>query len=398
MKRISMFALAVGLLLTLLAAPVCAEVVSIGFTGPLSGGAAKYGKNNLEGLEHAIAEINDAGGITVNGKQYTFKLTALDDMYKPAESVSNARRMMTTVSPKPIAVFCPHSGGILAMAKFSETEGFLMHGYTDNVAVLKQGNQLLVKGPMSMTFYNSGPVEIGWKRGYRKAALLCGAHEAGKIAETIFQAQWKEKGGQILSVASIDFKSVTDFYPYLTKALADKPDCLYLYGPSESSAMIVNQARELGFKGGFLLGSQCKLDEMAKVASMDALNNSAGVAPAAFYPLPLMQEYAKRHKARYGADAIPTAESSYNYEVMYIFAEAMKKAGTVSDPHKIRKAIPEVVPVGDHSVRGIKKITPEGQFISGYYAMEVLNGKFSDPIEIDPIPWYEKYGATYMPE
>jgi branched-chain amino acid transport system substrate-binding protein len=398
MMRKSILAFALGVCILALGSAGFADTVNIGYTGPLSGGAAKYGNNNLEGLEHAISEINDAGGITVGGKKYTFKLTALDDKYKPAETVSNARRLMTTVSPKPIVVFCPHSGGILAMAKFNEAEGFLMHGYTDNVAVLKLGNKLIVKAPMSMAFYNSGPVDIGWKRGYRKAALLCGAHEAAKIAEKIFQFQWKEKGGQILSVAGIDFKTVTDFYPYLTKALSDKPDCIYLYGPSESTAMIVAQARELGFKGGFLLGSQCKLDEMAKIAGIEALNQSAGVCPVGLMPLPLMQEYNKRHKAKYGAESIPTSESAFNYEVMYILAEAMKKAGTVTDPHKIMAAVKDVIPVGNHAIRGIKKITPEGQFISGYFAIEANNGKFSDPINIDPGPWYEKYGATYMPE
>ena len=39
------------------------ETVTIGFTGPLSGGAALYGRNVLDGLEMAIADINDGGGI-----------------------------------------------------------------------------------------------------------------------------------------------------------------------------------------------------------------------------------------------------------------------------------------------------------------------------------------------
>jgi hypothetical protein len=30
--------------------------------------------------------------------------------------------------------------------------------------------------------------------------------------------------------------------------------------------------------------------------------------------------------------------------------------------------------------------------------MEVDNGKFSPAIDIDPKPWYTKYGATWVPE
>ncbi|MFW6334887.1 MAG: ABC transporter substrate-binding protein, partial [Desulfosalsimonas sp.] len=40
-----------------------AKEVVIGFTGPLSGPAAQYGRDNVAGLEMAIQDINDAGGI-----------------------------------------------------------------------------------------------------------------------------------------------------------------------------------------------------------------------------------------------------------------------------------------------------------------------------------------------
>lgn len=371
-----------------------ADVINVGYTGPLSGGAAKYGRNNLEGLEMAVEEMNAAGGITVGGKKYTFKVIALDDRYKPADTVTNARRLIEL--HKPPFIFCPHAGGILGMLKFNEQEKFIIHGYTDNPAVLQQGNRLLVKAPMSMGFYNSGVIELGWQKGWRKGALLCGTHESGKLAEKIFEVLWKDKGGQIVANAPADYAKVTDFYPFLTKVLAAKPDCIFLYGPSEPSAMIISQARELGFKGGFVLGSQCKLDEMEKVTPLKLISPSTGVCPVGMMPLPLMQDYSKRHKERF--NTIPTSESAFNYEVMYIFAEAIKKSGTVSDVYKIMEAVPQVLPVGKHAIRGIHTMTKEGQFLSGYFAMEVDEGKFGKPVDIDPRPWYQKYGATWTPK
>lgn len=44
------------------------NVVNIGFSGPLSGAAALYGKRTLNGVEMAVKEINDAGGFEVKGK------------------------------------------------------------------------------------------------------------------------------------------------------------------------------------------------------------------------------------------------------------------------------------------------------------------------------------------
>jgi branched-chain amino acid transport system substrate-binding protein len=374
--------------------PAMGEVINVGYTGPLSGGAAKYGRNNLEGLEMAVDEMNAAGGIIVAGKKYTFKVISLDDRYRPADAVTNARRLVEL--HKPPFIFCPHSGGILGMLKFNEQEGFILHGYTDNPAVLRLGNKFLVKAPMSMGFYNAGVIDLGWTHGWRKGALLCGSHEAGKMAEKTFDVLWKDKGGEIVANAPADYGKVTDVYPYLTKVLAAKPDCIFLYGPSEPSAMIISTARELGFKGGFILGSQCKLDEMAKVAPLNVISPSSGVCPVGMMPLPLMQDYSKRHEEKF--HTIPTSESAFNYEVMYIFTEAMKKAGTISDLPKIMAAIPDVIPVGKHAIRGIHTLTKEGQFLSGYFAMEVVEGKFAAPVNIDPKPWYEKYGATWVPE
>ncbi len=382
------------MLMTWVAPSGAAEVINVGYTGPLSGGAAKYGQNNLDGLRMAVDEINEAGGVSVAGKTYTFKVNSLDDRYRPADAVTNARRFVEL--QKPPFIFCPHSGGILGMLKFNEQEGFILHGYTDNTAILQQGNKWLVKAPMSMGFYNYGVMEIGWKKGWRKGALLCGTHEAAKMAEKIFDVLWKEMGGEIVANAPADYGKVTDFYPYLTKVLAAKPDAIFLYGPSEPSAMIISSARELGFKGGFMLGSQCKLDEMEKVAPLKTLTPSVGVCPVGMMPLPLMQEYSKRHEQK--VKTIPTSESAFNYEVMYIFAEAMKKAGTVKDLDKIMAAIPGVLPVGKHAIRGIHSMTKEGQFISGYFAMEIADGKFTPPVNIDPSPWYKKYGAAWAPK
>ena len=44
------------------------EVVKIGYSGPLSGGAALYGKNVLDGMQMAASEIN-AAGFDVGGGQ-----------------------------------------------------------------------------------------------------------------------------------------------------------------------------------------------------------------------------------------------------------------------------------------------------------------------------------------
>lgn len=143
MKRNLGLAIVVGIFLFAFSAMGYGETVSIGYTGPLSGGAAKYGKNCLNGLEMAAEDINAAGGVKVAGKSYQFKIESFDDRYKPADTVANARRMI--VRNKPPVIFCPHSGGILGMMKFNEKEGFLIGGYTTYPAIVKLGNKLIFR-------------------------------------------------------------------------------------------------------------------------------------------------------------------------------------------------------------------------------------------------------------
>src|SRR6516225_10154800 len=103
------------------------DTVKIGFTGPLSGGAALYGKNVVNGIEMAIKEIN-ATGLEVGGKKVKLELVALDDKYSPADAAINARRLAQQ-HQAPV-VFVPHSGGIYAMQAFNEQEKFIVMAYS----------------------------------------------------------------------------------------------------------------------------------------------------------------------------------------------------------------------------------------------------------------------------
>ena len=69
-----------------------AEDIVLGYTGPLSGPAAEYGQDILSGVDMAVKDVNAAGGITVGGKKYTFRLEKLDDRVDPTQAVNNARR------------------------------------------------------------------------------------------------------------------------------------------------------------------------------------------------------------------------------------------------------------------------------------------------------------------
>ena len=97
------------------------EVVKIGYSGPLSGGAALYGKNVLDGMQMAVNEIN-ATGLEVAGKKYKLEIVALDDKYNPSETAINAQRLVQ--EHKTPAILVPHSGGSFAVQTTNEQQKY----------------------------------------------------------------------------------------------------------------------------------------------------------------------------------------------------------------------------------------------------------------------------------
>ena len=320
-----------------------ADVVKMGYSGPLSGGAAKYGKNCETGMTMAVEEINAKGGISVAGKKYKMEVSSLDDRYKPDLTVQNARRMVSL--DKVSSVFCPHSGGILAMMKFNEKEDFIVMGYSTHPKIVEMGNTMVIRMPPDVRAYASAFSDRAKERGIKKVAAIPGVHEYAKIWMDIFDEEWKKRGGVITDVSPADYMKETDYYTHLTKVIAGKPDAILLIGASEPAALIIKQARELGFKGKFILGDQAKLDEMEKVVSIDKMEGTIAVTPLYHRPIKDAPAFSQAYKKRFGEAEVTTFESASHYESVYLLAYAMEIAGTTSDVKKIRAAIPRVFPL-----------------------------------------------------
>nr|MBP9651202.1 ABC transporter substrate-binding protein [Syntrophaceae bacterium] len=116
-----------------------ADEIVLGYTGPLSGPAAEYGQDILNGVDMAVKELNAGGGISVKGKKYTFKLERLDDRIDPTQAVNNARRFKSNGA---IAVFNGVFNTIAPIMKINEEKGaeFIMMAYTSTPLAEKLGN------------------------------------------------------------------------------------------------------------------------------------------------------------------------------------------------------------------------------------------------------------------
>ncbi len=355
-------------------------VVNIGYSGPLSGPAAFYGERTLNGIKMAAEEINNSGGFEVKGKKYKLNIVSLDDKYLPNETGANAKRLLQE-NKTPI-IFTPHSGGVFAMQVFNQQQKFIIGAYTSEPKVTEAGNKLTVRIPPRYDGYLKPFTDYAMGKFGKKIAFLPTSSQYGKDWSAKLKAYWEKQGGTVVYNSSIDFSKDTDFFTIVTNALKEKPDVLFIGGASEPTAKVAKQARELGFKGGFVIMDQAKLDEMKKVTgSYDVLNGSIGVMPLVDSDAPAVPEFVKKYREKYKED--PGSEAGLNYIAMNIFVGAMQAAGSVDDPEKIRARIQDGIDrlPKDKQVYNVQKIGVDGGFDSELIVASVENGKIV-PIKV----------------
>ena len=166
----------------------------------------------------------------------------------------------------------------------------------------------------------------------------------------------------------------------MSRVLAAKPDVMFIGGASEPTGLVIKQARELGFKGGFVIIDQAKMDEIAKVIGGYALlEGSIGVLPLVEVDNAHAKAFVTRYRKAYeGRD--PSSEVSFNYTAVHATALAMKLARSVTDATAIRaqldKAVRSLPP--DHNPNEFEGVDARGASLANGRIATVEGGKIKE--------------------
>ena len=350
------------------------EIVKIGYSGPLSGGAAQYGKNVLDGALMAVNEVN-ASNPEVGGKKVKFEVVALDDKYNPSETAINAQRLVQ--QHKTAAILVPHSGGIFALQTTNEAQKYVVLAYSSVPQITNRGNKLTLRIPPEFTTYIKPFSSYLMERFGKKIALVGADHDYAKAWVAALKPAWEAAGGTVVAENPMSYNRATDFYSGVSKALAAKPDVLFVGGASEPTALVVKQARELGFKGGFLVMDQAKLDEMSKViGGYGMLEGAIGVLPVVEDPAAGMKAFTERFRQVY-PNRDPGSEVVWNYTAVHATLAAMKLAGTTSDAAAIHANLDKGYKSlsATHNPGGVLNLDANGGTLTVERGGAVENGK-----------------------
>ena len=341
------------------------DSVVIGYTGPLSGGGAAYGENVKMGLEMAVDDLN-ADGVEIDGNPVTIELKSLDDKYAPSTAASNAQRLADQ-DEAPVVV-SPNAGAIKAIQQInSGRSNFLVSAYTSDPAIVQADNPLTMMIPPNFESYAKPFTEQAMEHGGKKLALLGTQSEYGQQWTKAITDEWKASDGEVGADNSVDYATVSDFAGPVSKALAEKPDAMFVGGPSQPTALIMEEARKQGFEGSFIVMDQAKLNEMATVTDIENLTKSVGVLPVDEYEDPGTEDFLTKFADKAGEDKVATSETALNYQGVAIIAKAMELAGSTDDPEKIRGSIGDALTEVDdkYKVTGFPtEITDQGHLLN----------------------------------
>jgi branched-chain amino acid transport system substrate-binding protein len=167
------------------------------------------------------------------------------------------------------------------------------------------------------------------RKGYRRVATVNDQQLYGQGLVTVFEQQWRRRGGRITSTDTIE-EGQKNFGELVGRLLGERPEFVYYGGGSSDGAAFASALYRAGFKGNFMGGDAIASSEFVA----DAGGRDGMLSTSIGQPLG-NQGPAKRFTAAYNSAGF--APDSYN-----IYGPLTYDAGTV-----LIKALATVLPKVD---------------------------------------------------
>jgi branched-chain amino acid transport system substrate-binding protein len=367
--RILGIASAVACAMALAAGPAGAqEVIKIGFASPLTGGQANYGKDNQQGAQMAIDELN-AQNPKIGGKAVKFQLMAEDDQADPKMGPTIAQKLVDAKVAGVVGHF--NSGVTIPASKVYNDAGIPELSVSTNVKYTDQGYKTAFRLMADDGKQGKALGEYAVKKlGFKRLAVIDDSTAYGQGLADEFEKAVKASGGQIVKREHTNDKAV-DFAAVLTSIKAANPEAIFFGGYDQQAGPMARQMKTLGINAKLMGGetmNSAKFIELAGPAAEGAIASTPG---AALESRPGGKAFADKYKAKYNQDI--GLYAPYFYDGVMLIAAAMKAADS-TDPAKYLPALQKI------NYKGITAdiaFDPKGDLTQGLLTIfEVKNGKW----------------------
>lgn len=312
------------------------DQIMIGSTFPLTGQYSNYGQSTVNGMEMAIEEINEAGGI--NGKK--INLEPLDDKGELTDAVTSYNKLAQNGAQAVVGTST--SSPSLAIAEASLADGIPVITPTGTEESITEGKENVFRTCFTNPYQGELLAIFAKDKLEAKTAaiLVNSASDYSTGIAKSFEKKAEELGIKIVSKESYG-ENDTDFKAQLTSIASEDPDVLLIPEYYEKLALITPQARDAGIKADFIGGDGW--DGILKTmdqSSYDIIQDSYFTNHFSIEDdNPKVKDFIEAYREKYGED--PTAFSALGYDTIYIIKEGFESAD--SDTNEDRnKAIKDL--------------------------------------------------------
>jgi branched-chain amino acid transport system substrate-binding protein len=369
LKRISALAGALGIAAALAAGAAPAqEVVKIGFASPLTGPQANYGKDNQNGAQMAIDELN-ARGMTIGGKAVTFQLLAEDDQAEPKQGPFIAQKLVDAKVGGVVGHF--NSGVTIPASRVYNEAGIPELSVSTNVQYTHQGFKTAFrlmadddKQGKALGEYAVRTLKL------KRFAVIDDATAYGQGLANAFEAAVKASGGQVVRHEHTNDKAV-DFNALLTTIKATNPEAIFFGGYDAQAGPMARQMKLLGINAKLMGGETMNSAKFIELAGPAAEGQIASTPGAALESRPGGKAFADKYKARFHQDI--GLYAPYFYDGVMLIAAAMKAANS-TDPAKY---LPALAKIHHNGITADIEFDANGDLTKGLLTIFVVkNGKW----------------------
>ena len=357
-----------------------AEELVIGTISPLTGAGAAWGWAIFGGAEFAVDEINEEGGLTLDGTTYRLRVEGIDEEYTSSAALDAYTRLVEEEGVK-ILVGPLSSAGAVAVKDRIEQDKIITMVNSYTPAMLDENTHYAFR--IVPTSQEIAPAMWQWIADNRgdsvsRLGIVGPTDETGKAGAQLSKDPAAEVG--IETVAEEFYERGTqDFASVVTGVLASNPDVIdTVTSPPADTGLIMRQAREQGYTGLFIKTGGAALEDIIAVSGPDAaegllMNDNTD------YSNPKVDEYIAAFEDRY--DRPWNGMFAHFHDGVYMGLKALNEAGTL-DPDAWVDAMLNITPfegqlVGTIEWGGEETYGVQRQMVADMYLYEVKDGELS---------------------
>jgi branched-chain amino acid transport system substrate-binding protein len=302
--------------------------IRIGLSGALTGGDAILGQTQREGVQLAVDEINQAGGI--NGRQ--IELVTEDEANDPSRMAQIAQKFVTRDQVDAI-IGGTNDGTAQVLAQVAESSKVPLVVPFANGDQITKGRKWSFQVDVASTAFVQGIVNHVTKK-YKKIGIIHDDNAFGQADRDFALEDLKELGMKPVAVVPIPDVG-RDYSPQLSQFRRVQADVLIAPISGTNAAQLRKDQERMGYEpviaGPNSLAFQSMIDVGGKFVEHNPIFEDVIDETK-----PEVQEFQTKFEAKYKKRATSGFEL-LGYDAAKILAEGLKQGGT--DKEKVRTAL-----------------------------------------------------------